>query len=117
MPHIVTSRCISNRYTDCAAVCPVDCFYEVKDPHMLVIDPDTCIDCELCQEACPVNAIWPEDEIPAEYAEWVDRNRELFEEGENITSQQGASDDAVDLAAIQKEEKAKGWDITEPSGA
>ncbi|MEZ5990422.1 MAG: hypothetical protein R3F30_15170 [Planctomycetota bacterium] len=42
--HVVTGRCVDCRYTDCVAVCPVDCFYEIKDPAMLVIDPDTCID-------------------------------------------------------------------------
>lgn len=117
MPHVVTSRCVGNRYTDCAAVCPVDCFYEVQDPPMLVIDADTCIDCELCQEACPVNAIWPDDELPAEYKQWASRNRELYEKGENITSQLGPLDGAKELADIQAEEKARGWKITEPSGA
>ncbi|MGE3165909.1 MAG: ferredoxin family protein [Planctomycetota bacterium] len=117
MPHVVTSRCIGNRYTDCAAVCPVDCFYEVQEPNMLVIDPDTCIDCELCQEACPVNAIWPEDELPEVYAEWADKNRELYESGESITQQKGPLDGAKDLAEIQAEEAKQGLDITEPSGA
>ena len=48
MTHVVTGRCVDCRYTDCCTVCPVECFYETKDPAMLVIDPDTCIDCELC---------------------------------------------------------------------
>ena len=114
MPHIVTARCIDNRYTDCCAVCPVDCFFEIEDPAMLVIDPDTCIDCELCQEACPVNAIWPDDELPEEYAEWTERNAELFDGGANLVEQKEPLKGAKDLAAIQAEEKAKGWDIMEP---
>lgn len=118
MPHVVTARCVGCRYTDCAAVCPVDCFYEVQEPdNMLVIDPDTCIDCELCQEACPVNAIWPEDELPEVYQDWADKNRELYEQGENLTAQKGALDGAPDLAEIQEKEQAQGWEITEPSGS
>jgi len=42
MTHVVTERCVDCRYTDCARVCPVDCFYEVQNPHMLVINPDEC---------------------------------------------------------------------------
>ena len=48
MTHVVTARCVDCRYTYCVVECPVSCFYEVKDPHMLVIDPGTCIDCEAC---------------------------------------------------------------------
>ncbi len=117
MTHIVTGRCISCRYTDCVAVCPVDCFFEIKEPHMLVIDPDTCIDCELCQEACPVNAIWPDEELPPEFEEWTAKNRDLFEGGENVTEQQGPLPNARDLEAVQAEERGKGWEIEEPPSA
>ncbi|MFN0057247.1 MAG: 4Fe-4S binding protein [Planctomycetota bacterium] len=117
MPHVVTARCINCRYTDCAAVCPVDCFFEVKDPAMLVIDPDTCIDCELCVSACPIHAIWPQDEVPAQYQEWIDKNRELIQSGANITEQKGALANARDLESIQSDERGRGWKITEPSGA
>ena len=64
MAHVVTERCVDCRYTDCCAVCPVDCFYETESPAMLVIDPDTCIDCGLCIPECPIQAIWTEDELP-----------------------------------------------------
>ena len=84
---------------------------------MLVIDGDTCIDCELCQEACPVNAIWPDSEIPDEYKEWIERNTELVDQGENITDQKDPLDGAKDLAQLQEEEQGKGWSIEEPSGA
>ena len=70
MAHVVTERCVDCRYTDCCAVCPVDCFYEIQSPAMLVIDPDTCIDCALCVPECPILAIWPVDELPDAYAEW-----------------------------------------------
>ncbi len=117
MTHVVTGRCVDCRYTDCCAVCPVDCFYEIKEPQMLVIDPETCIDCDICQEACPVNAIWPEDELPSEYAEWKDLNAELYTAGTNITEQKGPLPNARDLEAIQEGEREKNWDLTEPSNA
>ena len=117
MTHVVTGRCVDCRYTDCCAVCPVDCFYEIENPAMLVIDPDTCIDCEACVPACPINAIWPEEELPDEYKEWTDKNAELYSDGEVITEQKEPLDGALDLDAIQEKEKAQGWDIEEPSSA
>ena len=57
MPFVVTENCIKCKYTDCVEVCPVDCFHE--GPNFLVIDPDECIDCTLCEPECPVNAIYP----------------------------------------------------------
>ena len=117
MTHVVTARCVDCRYTDCCAVCPVDCFYETKDPAMLVIDPDTCIDCEACVPACPVHAIWPESELPECYTEWTDKNKELFEGGEVITEQTDPLEGALDLDAVQAREKDKGMDVEEPSAA
>ncbi len=55
MPHIVTEKCIKCKYTNCVNVCPVDCFHE--GPLMLVINPDECIDCNVCVTECPINAI------------------------------------------------------------
>ena len=72
MTHVVTGRCVDCRYTDCCTVCPVDCFWETKDPAMLVIDPETCIDCELCVPECPINAIYTESELPECYADWTE---------------------------------------------
>ncbi len=117
MPHIVTGRCVDCRYTDCCTVCPVDCFYETADPAMLVIDPDTCIDCELCVPECPINAIYPESELPECYSEWVEKNAELFEGGENVTEKKDALDGALSLEAIQGKEKEAGFDVEEPSKA
>jgi len=114
MPHIVTGRCACNKYTDCAAVCPVDCFYEIDDPPMLVIDPDTCIDCQLCVPECPVHAIYEEDEVPEPYKEWIEKNRELFPGGKQISEKKDALPDAKALEEVQAEEKAKGWTIDEP---
>ena len=115
MTHVVTARCIRCRYTDCVTVCPVDCFFEVEDPPMLVIDPDTCIDCELCVTECPAHAIYPEAEVPEVYAEWTERNRELVDQDRNVAVKQDAHPEARTLEEIQAEEKAKGWDVPEPT--
>ena len=60
MPFVVTEACIKCKYTDCVDVCPVDCFYE--GANMLVIHPDECIDCGVCEPECPVDAIKPDTE-------------------------------------------------------
>ena len=57
MTYIVNDNCIKCKYTDCVEVCPVDCFYEGEN--MLVIHPDECIDCGVCEPECPVDAIKP----------------------------------------------------------
>ncbi|MCK7499799.1 MAG: ferredoxin family protein, partial [Comamonadaceae bacterium] len=64
MTYVVTESCIKCKYTDCVDVCPVDCFRE--GPNFLVIDPDECIDCTLCVAECPVEAIFAEDDVPAD---------------------------------------------------
>ncbi|HVR74232.1 MAG TPA: 4Fe-4S binding protein [Planctomycetota bacterium] len=117
MPHIVTGRCVDCRYTDCCTVCPVDCFWEVDNPPMLVIDPDTCIDCELCVPECPINAIYPESELPEVYKDWTEKNKELFTAGANITEKKDALPGALDLLQIQEKEKLTGLSVDEPSKA
>lgn len=117
MAHVVTERCVDCRYTDCCAVCPVDCFYEIASPAMLVIDPATCIDCGLCIPECPIQAIWPEDELPEAYSDWTDKNAELFSGGTVITDKKDALPGALVLAQLQERERQRGWDVTEPSGA
>ncbi len=62
MTFVVTENCIKCKYTDCVEVCPVDCFHE--GPNFLVIDPDECIDCTLCEPECPAEAIFSEEELP-----------------------------------------------------
>ena len=116
MTHVVTERCVDCRYTDCCAVCPVDCFYETKSPAMLVIDPDTCIDCALCIPECPIQAIWPEDELPDVYSDWLDKNGELFGGGEMIKIKTEALPGALSLSQIQTREKERGLEVKEPSG-
>ena len=67
MTYIVNDNCIACKYTDCVEVCPVDCFYEGEN--MLVIHPDECIDCGVCEPECPADAIRPDTEPEAET--WV----------------------------------------------
>jgi ferredoxin len=117
MAHIVTARCVDCRYTDCCAVCPVDCFWSIDDPKMLVIDPDTCIDCGLCIPECPVHAIYPQEELPEAYAEWTEKNAQLFAAGENITTKEDPLPGALTLEQVQEREKAQGLDVGEPSAA
>ena len=75
MTHIVSDSCIRCKYTDCVDVCPVDCFRE--GPNMLVIDPDECIDCAVCIPECPVNAIYAEEDVPADQLDFIKLNVEL----------------------------------------
>lgn len=72
MTHIVGEPCINCKFTDCVAVCPVDCFHE--GVNMLVIDPEVCIDCGLCIPECPVEAIVTEDDVPEEWADYLEIN-------------------------------------------
>lgn len=117
MPHVVTERCVACRYTDCCTVCPVDCFYEVQDPKMLVIDPETCIDCQLCVSECPVHAIYQDEEVPEPYKNWIGRNAELVTMGANITAKKEPLEGALTLEQIQERERASGLNIPEPGSA
>lgn len=75
MTFVVGENCIKCKHTDCVAVCPVDCFYE--GPNFLVIDPDQCIDCGLCEPECPINAIFAEEEVPEDQQIFRKLNAEL----------------------------------------
>src|SRR3546814_19504052 len=75
MPFVVTENCIKCKYTDCVEVCPVDCFHE--GPNFLVIDPDECIDCTLCEPECSIQAIYPTVDVPAGQAPFGALNAEL----------------------------------------
>ena len=92
MTFVVGENCIKCKHTDCVEVCPVDCFYE--GPNMLVIHPDECIDCALCEPECPVDAIFSEDELPEGQEDFLELNQELSELWPNITEKQDALDDA-----------------------
>lgn len=92
MTFVVLDNCIKCKYTDCVDVCPVDCFHE--GPNFLVIDPDECIDCTLCEPECPAEAIVAEDDIPAGQEEYLELNAELSQEWPVITQKKDALPDA-----------------------
>jgi len=96
MTHIVSESCIRCKYTDCVDVCPVDCFRE--GPNMLVIDPDECIDCAVCIPECPVNAIYAEEDVPADQLHFIKLNVELSRAAgwKSITKRKAALPDADD---------------------
>ena len=98
MTYVVTDACVRCKYTDCVEVCPVDCFYEVEE--MLVINPDECIDCGVCVPECPVDAI--KEESP-DLIKWIEINRELATQGNNITQIK----DPLPDADLYKDEKGK----------
>ena len=92
MTYIVNDKCIACKYTDCVEVCPVDCFY--VGANMLVIHPDECIDCGVCEPECPVNAIFPEDDVPAGQEGFVALNAELSREWPVLTVRKDPPADA-----------------------
>lgn len=83
MTHVVTESCIKCKFTDCVDVCPVDCFRE--GPNFLVIDPDECIDCAVCIPECPANAIFAEEDVPADQISFIALNAELTPRFASIT--------------------------------
>lgn len=84
MAHVVCEPCLKCKYTDCVTVCPVDCFHE--DAEMLVIDPDVCIDCGACIPECPVQAIYPAEDVPAQWKSYVELNKTKTKELPTITA-------------------------------
>ena len=91
MTFVVTENCIKCKYTDCVEVCPVDCFYEGEN--MLVIHPDECIDCGVCEPECPAEAIVA-DNAPSATEFWLDLNRKYSDLWPNIVSRKPAPADA-----------------------
>ena len=92
MTYVVTQNCIHCKYTDCVEVCPVDCFYE--GDNFLVIHPDECIDCGLCEPECPASAIFLDDDVPDDQQIFIDLNAELSEVWNNIRLRKAPMEDA-----------------------
>ena len=94
MTYVITENCIKCKYTDCVEVCPVDCFHE--GPNFLVIDPDECIDCSLCEPECPINAIVSDEDITDIDREFLEINRRLSKKWPILTNIKDAPIDAKD---------------------
>ena len=84
MSYYIAEPCIGTKDTACVEVCPVDCIHPTKDDDkfeeakQLYIDPDVCIDCGACEPVCPVTAIFPEEELPDKWQEYVAINTDYF---------------------------------------
>lgn len=96
MTYVVNESCIKCKYMDCVEVCPVDCFYEGEN--MLVIDPDVCINCGVCEPECPVEAIKPGGDPGLE--QWLQINAEFAKSWPNITTKRDAPADAKDWESV-----------------
>ena len=112
MTYVVMDACIKCKYMDCVEVCPVDCFYE--GANMLVIHPDECIDCGVCEPECPVDAIKPDTEDGTE--KWVEFNRDYSEKWPNITVKGDPPPDS-DKYAEEKDKLEKYFDAEPGEGS
>lgn len=99
MTFVVTENCISCKYTDCVEVCPVDCFYE--GPNFLVIDPEECIDCALCEPECPADAIFSEDELPEDQHHFIELNAQLVKNWPVLSEQKDPLPDAANWDGVE----------------
>lgn len=100
MTFVVTESCIKCKYTDCVEVCPVDCFHE--GPNFLVIDPEECIDCTLCEPECPVEAIKAEDDLADGEQHYLELNAELSRDWPVITEMKPAPADAEEWESVKE---------------
>jgi len=98
MTYVVTDSCVLCKYTDCVDVCPVDCFHE--GPNFLAIDPEECIDCTLCVAECPVEAIYAEDDVPADQQPFIALNAELAKQWKPIIERKPAPPDADEWRGV-----------------
>lgn len=78
MAFVITQPCIGLKDASCVEVCPVDCIHSDQLADQYFIDPGECIDCGACVDTCPVNAIYPADEVPDEFAVYIKINRNYF---------------------------------------
>ena len=80
MSYVITGKCLGERYATCVAVCPVDCIHpgEYQGQEFMIIDPEECIDCGACEPACPVTAIFPEDNVPEQWQNYTAMNYEHY---------------------------------------
>jgi ferredoxin len=108
MTYVVTEDCVKCKYMDCVTVCPVNCFYEGQN--MLVIHPDECIDCGVCEPECPPQAILSDSDPKAQ--EWLALNAEYARKWPKISSKGTVPADAADWVNVS--EKYSGYFRPEP---
>jgi len=101
MTYVVNDKCIRCKFMDCVEVCPVDCFYEGEN--MLVIHPDECIDCGVCEPECPAEAIKP-DTVPG-LEKWISLNAEYAKVWPNITIKREPPEDAKNWESVEGKEQ------------
>jgi ferredoxin len=100
MTYIVKDECIKCKLTDCVEVCPVDCFYEGEN--MLVIHPDECIDCGVCEPECPINAIVADTEYKEKDKEkWLMINKKYSKLWPNISKKKDPPKDSDDYRNVK----------------
>ena len=97
MTYVVDEKCINCKHMDCVEVCPVDCFYEGENT--LVIHPDECIDCGVCEPECPEDAIHSDTEDDME--KWAEMNRIYSEKWPVITQKKTPPADADKWSNIE----------------
>ena len=100
MAYVVAEPCIKCKFTDCVAVCPVDCFREGEN--FLVIDPEECIDCGACVPECPVEAIFEEDDVPGKWSEYIELNANLAAQWPLIDDSKDLLPEAEDMRDVEK---------------
>lgn len=84
MTYVIGETCIDVKDKSCVEVCPVDCIIGADEDRMLYIDPAECIDCGACVDPCPVDAIYAEEDLPPEWAEYTALNRDYFQDAEAV---------------------------------
>jgi len=99
MTYVVTENCIRCKYTDCVDVCPVDAFHE--GPNFLVINPDECIDCDVCVPECPADAIFADEDLAPEQDKFIEINAELAKQWPVITEKKDPLPDAEKWNGIE----------------
>jgi len=99
MTYVVTENCIRCKYTDCVDACPVEAFHE--GPNFLMIDPDECIDCDVCVPECPAEAIFAEDDLPPEQEKFIKINAEMAKQCPVITEKKDPLPDADEWNGVE----------------
>lgn len=99
MTYVVTENCINCKYTTCVEVCPSECFHE--GPNFLVINPQHCVDCDLCVAECPVGAIYSEHNLPENQNHFINLNTELALLWPTIAERKLPPTDAADWDGVE----------------